>query len=78
MKSEQPLLASFLYNNVRRRNPGFHFLPRLKELKYRTLAVTLVKRQILLGKLKRTIMSIFGVRFIKLIPRMGTKLRVKL
>lgn len=66
-----------MYNNVRRRNPGFHFLPRLKELKYRTLAVTLVKRQMLLGKLKRTIMSIFGVRFIKLIPGMGTELRVK-
>lgn len=64
-----------MYNNVRR-NPDFPFLPRLKELKYRTLAVTLVRRQMLLGKLQKTIMSIFGVRFIKLIPGMGTEREV--
>lgn len=42
------------------------------------LDATLVKQLMLLGKLRRTITSIFGVRFIKLIPEMGMKLRAEL
>lgn len=75
LKPEPPLSTHFMNNYVGKRNPGFPFVPRLKELKCRTLDATLVKRQMLLGKLRRTIMSIFGVRSIKLIPEMGTKFR---
>lgn len=78
LKPEPPLPTHFMNNYVRRKNQGFPFVPRLKELKCRTPDATLAKRPMLLGKLRRTIMSIFGVRSIKLIPEMGMKLRAEL